>query len=220
MRSALESMSLSNNRTQIHYWIFRWQSTNRYIFSDDRVQFNLNNFKWQDTILTKSPKMSEHNSFAGSWFLSLRWRAPALLGCSMALRRWRRWPLRLEGGGAGGAGGAVGHPARNRGEAVEGGGALGGRGGAVGRMRARFPWRQAAGVSDLGETKRRLHQRVTERNGGGMRKKRHRWGEGGRLSENVPQICLVPSDGDLVVSVGVSKICTRILISIEYGAIL
>ena len=52
-----------------------------------------------------------------------------------------------------------------------------------------------------------------------MRKRtRHRWGEGRRLSENVPQICPVPSDGDPVVSVGVSKICTKTLVFIGYGA--
>ena len=58
----------------------------------------------------------------------------------------------------------------------------------------------------------------TERRGDA--KKRHRWGEGGRLSENVPQICPVPSDEDPVVSVGVSKVCTKILVSIGYGAII
>ena len=36
---ALESISLSNDRTQFHY-----------IFSDDIVQFNLNHFKWHNTI--------------------------------------------------------------------------------------------------------------------------------------------------------------------------
>ena len=36
---ALESISLSNDRTQFHY-----------IFSDDIVQFNLNYFKWHNTI--------------------------------------------------------------------------------------------------------------------------------------------------------------------------
>ena len=53
---------------------------------------------------------------------------------------------------------------------------------------------------------------------GVLRKSQARWGEGGRLSENVPQICPVPSDGDPMVSVGVSKVCTRILVSIGYCA--
>jgi len=44
-----------------------------------------------------------------------------------------------------------------------------------------------------------------------------RWGEGGRLNANCSQICPLPSDGNPVVSVGVSKVCTETLVSIGYG---
>ena len=45
-----------------------------------------------------------------------------------------------------------------------------------------------------------------------------RWGEGGCLYANCSQICPAPSDGDSVVSVRVSKVCTRTLVSIGYDA--
>ena len=45
-----------------------------------------------------------------------------------------------------------------------------------------------------------------------------RWGEGGRLNANCSQICPAPLDGNPVVSVGVSKVCTDTLVSIGYGA--
>ena len=50
-----------------------------------------------------------------------------MAAATLATRGRRCWwsRRRPEGGNAGGAGGAVGHPARNRGEAVEGGGAPG-----------------------------------------------------------------------------------------------
>jgi hypothetical protein len=41
---------------------------------------------------------------------------------------------------------------------------------------------------------------------------------GGRLNEKIPRLCSVPSDGDPVASVGVSKVCTKSLVSIGYGA--
>ena len=46
-----------------------------------------------------------------------------------------------------------------------------------------------------------------------------RWGEGGRLNANCSQICPAPLDGNPVVSVGVSKVCTDTLVSIGYGAL-
>ena len=46
-----------------------------------------------------------------------------------------------------------------------------------------------------------------------------RWGEGGRLNANCFQICPALLDGNPVVSVGVSKVCTDTLVFIGYGAI-
>ena len=46
---------------------------------------------------------------------------------------------------------------------------------------------------------------------------RERWGRWGRLNAKISQICPLPSDGDPVVYMGVSNVCTRILVSIGYG---
>jgi len=54
--------------------------------------------------------------------------------------------------------------------------------------------------------------------GGMCKNSRERWGRWGRLNAKISQICPLPSDGDPVVYMGVYKVCTRILVSIGYGA--
>ena len=54
--------------------------------------------------------------------------------------------------------------------------------------------------------------------GGFAKHKGNGWGRCGRLDEKSPQLCPLPSDGDPVASVGVSKVSTGTLVSIGYGA--
>ena len=51
-----------------------------------------------------------------------------------------------------------------------------------------------------------------------MQKWQVRVGRGGRENAKFPHLYPVPSDGDPVASVGVSKVCTRSLVSIGYCA--
>ena len=53
--------------------------------------------------------------------------------------------------------------------------------------------------------------------GGFAKHKGNGWGRCGRLDEKSPQLCPLPSDGDPVASVGVSKVSTGTLVSIGYG---
>ena len=48
----------------------------------------------------------------------------------------------------------------------------------------------------------------------------HGGGSGGRLDAKISQISPLPSDGDPVAFVGVSKVSTKTLVSIRYGALL
>ena len=53
--------------------------------------------------------------------------------------------------------------------------------------------------------------------GGFAKHKGNGWGRCGRLDEKSPQLCPLPSDGDPVASVGVSKVSTGTLVFIGYG---
>ena len=104
----------------------------------------------------------------------------------------------------------------------EGGGASREAGGDPDRGRRRRPKEGPWRGSDSRRVDPRDGGERTEAHGrteGGMCKKcTHGGGSGGRLDAKISQISPLPLDGDPVAFVGVSKVSTKTLVSIGYGA--